>query len=76
MAKKKKISHEEYLKLEMEHYIQMVRMEGVHAGTFWQPRMDEILPFYLEYLKEHPDDLRFVLKGYAWHSFNYALKQR
>lgn len=59
----------------MERYLEKVN-DASTKETFWGPRMDELLQQYVEYLREHPEELENVLKVYAWHTFVYALKQR
>ena len=73
MGKKNKLSKEDLLKSQM---IDRVKNTILNADTFWQPRMNEVLPMYKEYLEAHPEDLEFVLKAYAWHMYHYALKPR
>ena len=76
MGKKKKLSKEDLLKSQMLSHIDRVKQTILNAETFWQPRMNEVLPMYKEYLEEHPEDIDFVLKAYAWHMYHYALKPR
>lgn len=73
---KHKLSKEDLLKAQMLSSIDRVKQEIINANTFWQPRMNELLPFYKEYLAAHPEDLDFVLKGFAWHAYHHALKPR
>lgn len=76
MGKKNKLSKEDLLKSQMISHIDRVKNTILNADTFWQPRMNEVLPMYKEYLEAHPEDLEFVLKAYAWHMYHYALKPR
>ena len=72
---KKKISKQDEIHENMEFYLKKVKSPE-SMDTFWGPRMDELLHQYFVYLQNHPNELGNVLKAYAWHAFNYALKQR
>ena len=76
MAKKNKLSKEDLLKSQMLSYIDRTKQEIVNADTLWQPRMNELLPLFKQYLSDHPDEIDYVLKGFAWHAYHYALKPR
>lgn len=52
------------------------KMKEGHPNTFWEPRMKELLPFYLEYIRTYPNDAEYVLMAYAWDAWKYALQQR
>lgn len=69
------MNRQEEIRSEMEYYLEKVKSQESNE-TFWGPRMDELLPQYFVYLQNHPNELGNVLKAYAWHAFNYALKQR
>lgn len=72
---KKKISKQEEIREDMEFYLKKVKSQE-SMDTFWGPKMDELLMQYLIYLQNHQNEIGDVLKAYAWHAFNNALKQR
>ena len=76
---KTRLTPEQKLQQDFERHLVNVKQaentESYH-NTFWWKRMHEILPYWKQYLEQHPDELDTVLMGFAWHAHYKALVLR